>query len=221
MSLLLTGAGPSGSGGAPPDVLTGLLAYYRLGEDTLDSSGNGRDLTGGSPSFSFDAGPLNDGACMVSGTPALAVAIPATAYSLSAWFGCPGTTIGGSSPGYIRLDRDNGGLEHLFSLNWQRTPTRSCYAGVTLEAAQLYTTDLSNSWHFLVVSSDGTTLRGWLNGVSLGSSVVVPPAATITQIQVTANAKAYVQQVAIYGRALTSADAAALYNGGAGFDPTA
>lgn len=203
------------------DVLTGLLAYYRLGEDTLDSSGSGRHLTGGSPSFSFDAGPLSDGACMVSGTPALAVSLPATAYTLSVWFGTAGGTMGGSSPGYVRLDRDNGGTEHLFSLIWQRTPTRNCYAGVALEASQFATSGLSNSWHHFVAASDGTTLRGWLDGAPLGESAVIPPAATITLVQVVANAKAYCQHAAVYGRYLGEGGALRLYNGGLGFDPTA
>lgn len=216
MPLLLTQAGgPAGSGS--PDLTTGLVAYYRLEGGYTDSSGNGNNLS--AAGLDFGSGKLGQGATGGSGTTAsLSLDEP---FSVSAWVQAPEGDdtwnallfTGGLTPrGGLRLTYNRGATAAFIIRDFD----------VTGEPAS-YTAPSGAFNHYVIVfETTGTTL--YVNGVEaiVGSAmsagtfntfVLSPEGAAPTYLSI--------DEVAVYSIALSPAQVGALYNGGAGFDPTA
>lgn len=203
----------------PADVLTGLLAYYRLAADLLDTSGNGLDLSDGGAGYGFfDGPPISPDGFLDTGSGSVAPGWTLTTASVSAWVRTTGSTMGGSTSGTIAFQTAG---DSWLSLGWRRTPSAnfSVSAGLSTAGSGSLT---NNTWAHLCVTCGGAATKVYLDGAEVATSATVPPAATaITTLFVSATAKADQCHAAVYDRALTAADVAALYNGGAGFDPTA
>lgn len=221
MSLTLTGAGRSGGGYVPPDLLTDLVAAYRFDDSLEDSSGNGNDLSGGSPDYA--AGVLDQAVNNITGScdgPELMTGDVATATFTVAAF----TYAGGANTASAELVSDSGGAPagRIARLN-DGTASFSVGAGSVVTDLPL-----SPGWHHLaaVYESGDVTLyvdgveskTGDLSGSAAGLSFLTGAGST----KVAANSVGRVDMLLVYAdRALTADEVSALYNGGAGLDPTA
>lgn len=201
---------------APPaDVLTGLLAYYRLGEDGADSSGNGLDLSPAGAGF----GPGVLGQQMTTGSAGRVGGLGSSpaAWTVSSWFEVPEGVLNFASNfgGCVLVGALHPlGLRGAFFDGYQPGDENGVWAYI-----------LPAGFHHLVAACDGAEMRCYVDGSFTGLARPVIAADFADDVTVHTNEMAAmetpVSHVAVYSRALSAADVAALYNGGAGFDPTA
>lgn len=208
MTLLLTDAGrasPS-SGAAPPSsLLTGLVAYYKLDGNATDSGGSGRDLT---PSgATYGAGKI--GQCLTGGlasrTPlgGLTAGQPLT---VAAWLkpasDFPDTFAGVSFPGAASgVFGDGGGNIALGTFG--SAGSSPVVVGV---------------WKLFTAAWNGTDVFGYVNAAELATAPEAPPDVTADEFRLFVGGEGLVSidEAGVWSRALTPAEVAALYNGGAG-----
>jgi hypothetical protein len=218
-AVTLTGARAAGG-----SLLTGLAAYYRLGEasgDAADSSGNARTLTqhGGVGSAAGKLGNARSfaaasGQYLFRGAPFWTSG--QFGVSLWLWLTTP------SAPQFV----------------WQQdgTPLGPPPELVVAAGVPQFTAGDSNSvsgpapaaqtWVHLVCVYDGAGIRLYRDGSLAGS--LNGAAADFTGASAfylgasagTAALDGRLDEVAVYSRALTAAEVLRLYNGGAGYDPT-
>jgi hypothetical protein len=198
----------SGSGESV-DLLTGLLAYYRLDGALTDSSGNGRDLTPPGDE-TYDAGIL--GQALAGGSAAtVAVSVPVTDFSLACWVKL-------TSHGFIVAQQAAFGIQQadttvILQVAGQGGAGASAMKVrvAALGEPNITLSGLSNGWHHVAAVCS--------SGVRTGNA----PAATTAEIisAVAPTSFALLDECGFYSLALSAAQVAALYNGGDGFDPTA
>lgn len=199
MSLSLTGAGPTTPGNGI-DLLNGLEAYYRLDSSGADSSGNGRNMNNRTYSTPGVLGGFqNSSISSISG-----LSIPFAALSISGWFKIPGVGAGMA----VNYRSSGGLLVSIDDINLTAT-----VAGFTTDAVA------TGQWHHLAAVDDGASVTVYLNGVVVGSGTTVSPG-TITGFIVGVTA-VKIDEVCHASRAWSEAEVLRLYNGGAGYDPTA
>jgi hypothetical protein len=208
----------SGSGESV-DLLTGLLAYYRLDGALTDSSGNGRDLTPPGDE-TYGAGVL--GQALAGGSAAtVAVSVPVTDFSLACWIKL-------TSHGSIVASQSAFGIQQadttvILQVAGQGGAGASAMKVrvAALGEPNITLSGLSNGWHHVAAVCSGGVLTVYRNGVSAGTGNA--PAATTAEIisAVAPTSFGLLDECGFYSLALSAAQVAALYNGGDGFDPTA
>jgi hypothetical protein len=215
-----------------------LVAYYKLDEssgDASDSSGNGYTLTN-TNTVGYATALINNGADFGTAntnkvlTRASNLGITNGACSISIWVKLR-TEIASGTYGFIQKSNAtnhvayiisyeyNGGTRRL-AFNRQRQNTSNNYVN--------YTTTLGTSnWNHLVLTYDGTTLTGYLNGVSVGTPLntsgdgasggdnTVDIGHANEQFS-TSYSSMYADEVGIWSRALSASEVTSLYNSGAG-----
>lgn len=226
--LLMLKAGPSAPGAAAVDLLTGLLAAWRLNEtDTptpsnrLDSSGNGHTLTPNG-STSGVAGLLGNAlqvefGAFCSKTGWIVTGQP---FSVAGWI----KPAAGTDEGCVWAQLDDGEPIHKltisggtasFMVNGLNSISGGSIAG--------------GAWNHLVAVQSGTTSTLFLNGaqVATGTKTVTAPNVARTArvghpggIWVAPMEPTLIDMVCVYNTALTAGQIAALYNNGLGRDPT-
>ena len=201
------------------------VAYYRLGETgvSLAADSSGHDDVGrlGNVSTPGLAGALAtdpDTAQDANGSCCLVNARPALAYG----------NVARSVEGWI-MPRDN---TYRYLAGWGRSGDDQTFA-VGVDPSHIgvtaYNDDRSftlpaainvrdGSWHHVVVTYDGTTLRAYLDGLTLGSRTFARPLNTVDNgglyVGAAYEGRGYqiyggVDEVAVYARALTAAQVAA------------
>lgn len=218
-----------GSSAVPPDpLLTGLEAYYRLDGDLTDSSGNGRDLTPTSPTYS--AAILGNGLATGYGTVAWSPSVTCLTsdFTLSAWL----NTVAGTSLTQYRWGAYWGMGSLAFQYNAKTGSSRGVqlYVPGHIDSLGTFGSSLtSNTWVHVVGTWDYLTQTRtiWVDGVEHYSEVVADASgAAVTPIWVRARGDAGffdspIDEVGFWTRKLTADEIATLYNAGIGYDPTA
>ena len=84
-----------------------------------------------------------------------------------------------------------------------------------------YSSHIVNGWNSIVVTYDGSTEKGYVNGVFESSYVPTTPNVTLTSVTIGGkmndgdnNFSGLIDDVRVYSRALTAAQITAMYNGG-------
>lgn len=224
-----------GGGGSCPTCTTGIVGYWKFDENTgsttADATGNGNTLTitssdwvpgkinsalsyNGTSTENAYVGPLNSSNVLY---------LPA-AWSISAWVNFPSLT---TPPIQCIMEMANNNTTELYYIYVGYA------SGYLLRFGSGYlsyfTTPFSpvaNTWYHLVGTFDGTsTIVGYLNGTSLGSTGSASPSSIGTTgyyFQVGASygagnlLTAIVDEVGVWSRVLTATEVSDLYNSGAG-----
>lgn len=197
-----------------PDLLIGMLAFYPMDDDTNDTSGNTRHLTG---TTTFDAG-LIDSAMMTATVTNTAFSTgkdwSSTPWSVSAWFQQPVSP--GTSGGYVTFECDS---SDVFTLSVSSTE-----AAVVLGTGDAPVTGtISAGWNHLALVYDGSDAEFFINGSSAGAVTGTLPTSTAATSLVVAAENDYatpVDMVGIWEIDLNQYKIDTLYNTGDGFDPT-
>ena len=205
-----------------------LVAYWKL-ENTSDSKAS-YTLTNNN-SVGFASGLFNNAADFGTSNTnkylsvASDLGITNGACSISAWIKLR-TEI--STGEYRFVWKFDTGTDVTYGLKYEyNSGTRRVLFWRVRENAEIkevtYNTVLGTSnWHHMVLTHDGTTLSGYLDGVSVGTPITATgdgsgvATADFTEIgrgSTAGYASAYIDDVAIFNRALTSTEVSNLYNG--------
>jgi len=215
-------------------LLTGLVAYYKLDEssgDAADSSGGGFTLTnngsvvGGTAllgAASADFGTTNTTKRLTSTTDH---GITATgAISLSFWVRM-NTEIGADeqcliSRSFINAAGTSIQINYQFNAGTRRI--RFLRYG-SANSLQYYTITLgTSSWTHIVVTFDGSTIKGYVNGVertteaNSGTQSIGGTAFGIAANGTTQYASCLIDEAGVWSKGLTASEVTELNNGGAG-----
>lgn len=206
-----------------------LQAYYTLEDANDDKNSNNLTNTG---TVTFGAAKFSNGADMGSADGNKALSITSAlnyangAYSVSIWVKLNTELSGGDATyqfvniytttsqwllNYTRISGVN-------SVNFTR------FDGATLEGPSYNVSLGTSTWHHIVMTHDGTSIRGYLNGVLVGG----PTTATGQTGSYTAgmsiganrndftanNALAMFDDAAFFNRELTAAEVLTIYGGG-------
>lgn len=199
------------------DLFTGLVNCYRF-------DGNGYDAASGTPAASemtfsdvpvYGSGLL--GSALTSGGPGTAAVDPGSVWSLTGWLFIGSAFSGtGGRVAIEFVDLDTvviSGVEVI------------CSGSVTrFDFGDVQSYSLSAGWHHFAITNTGSAggLLRYVDGQQVGSAGTVP-VGDVNQLAVAPvgdNAENAVDQVMVYGVALTAEKVAAAYDSGAGFDPT-
>lgn len=201
-------------------MLTSLGAYYRLNDDLVDSSGNGRDLTAsGTPTYA--ASQLSNGLATNGGTKAASwpTGTPVTqSFSVAGWFYATngtsailraGAKIGWGTNGWLEYVADTTGTRGL----------RVRIGGKVVGPADASVTN--GTWNHGVLTWDHSTTRWtvYVNGRRSATGTITPTATTFGDITVNATNQfsSGLDEVGLWSRALNLAEVAYLASGQ---DPT-
>jgi hypothetical protein len=200
------------------DLLTGLFAHYTFNDTLADSSGNGRTLSNASPTYNA-SGLL--GKCLRGGTSSgLATATISSLFSagtVSAWFTFQNNTATATGQATIAGPGGSTAWVGITALQAARSLSAVTADGTAYTSGTL-TPDV---WHHMVVVAAGGTLTVYLDGTGVFSGTP-PAAATCEKILCQGPSRVGLDEPSFYkDRGLSAAEAAALYNGGVGLDPTA
>lgn len=205
------------AGTVAPDLLTGLIAYYRLNSAATDSSGNANN---GFPlSAVYSSGKLGNalsGGQVLASLSELAGLVPDTdSFSVVAWMKMA------SGNSYISLQNEATEFGPLLSMDNEVAPYASWGEGATLTDPT--TPPQDGEWVHLAFVFDAGAVKLYSNGALVDSSSTGGTGSDSPlngSVQLFANGPV-IDEVAFYLLALNDAQVAALYNGGIGFDPTA
>lgn len=206
--------------GAEMTLRTDLIAWYR--NNGTDRSGNGRHMTGvpSNPGTTTGLGGAANAAMLGSGGLTYwqltdATAFPGPDFSIAGW--------GKSADVHAILHARKAGDLSWMTLNWIED-TLGLNAGTSLVN---YPVDLrDDAWHHVVgtYTTAGQVAKLYLDGALVASSSSVGPLvfnSTYFRVLDEAAVASAMQFVGVWSRALTLAHVVQLYNGGAGYDPTA
>lgn len=216
-----------------PDLLAGLLAFWRFDGDLTDNSGAGNTLAEVYPGVTYGAGVIGQG---LAAQPA-----SSGAYVTGSVDGVAGASVSGSAWSRSVWLRGGGGYSTVAA----RDPVDVSvfYATISDEYLSLYVSEfdgeglpnalsyfaevgLDPDWHHLVATCDGSGLvKAYYNGEEV-DSLSIPNVGNSfsewTSVFADQNqAHARIDLFGIWNRCLLPAEVITLYNGGAGFDPTA
>jgi hypothetical protein len=214
------------SAAANTNLSNGLVTYLPLNGDSRDYSSSANHLTGTATKTNGRFGYANSAYAFNGSSNYLTLLLPKNlptnngAYSISVWFKANvwnremaimgyGPSSASAASNYVKV-MPTGGLLH-YHWNLDFTLTRSVFTG---------------SWTHLVITYDGSTERYWINGQSLSpwshgaSPLFVNPSvlslgarvvsAASNDVKETFNGS--IDELRIYNRALSAAEASALYN---------
>ena len=194
-------------------VLTTSLAANLVGYWPLDgnSIATVSSAVGTDTSVSYAAAKINSGAVFTGGTSRISLAGgPAlgTVFSISAWL-FPTSNV----PSYGAILSRSGVASGLFR---KSTTKLSLYdAGDHLSAGNV----TISVWTHVVLTSDGTSIRFYLNGTLDTTTVYVPTTFTAGQIGSDTSSEGFIgtiDEVGTWTRALSGPEITTLYNAGAG-----
>lgn len=214
-----------GDGYDPTDqlgLMRSLNGFYRFDGSGDDASGHGRDLFVGTGSYS--AGLIGQAlsATTALGRPndLLSGGVLSGFYSLSMW-----ARFGSGSPDVMQIvvtdeevtqiDMNLQLLANDISVEWAGGSYSQVASPVSVDA-----------WHHFVFVVDGGEVRIYVDGIidttgdASGHAQTFGPAANFTISVSSSGGGVKLDLLAVYARALSADDVAALYNGGDGFDPT-
>lgn len=218
-------------------LTTNLVGYYKLDESSgnpADSSGNSRTLTNNN-SVSFVAAKINNGADFGSANTskyfsrADSFGNTGGALSISTWIKLS-TAIGGATR-YDIVFLQNNTTDISYGIWYEPnggTPlvrflrTRINVIDQSVATAQTLTV---GTWYHLVLTYDGTTVTGYINGISIGtiaasgngSGTNLDNFAIGAAIGSGNYVKGVMDEVGVWTRALSSTEVSQLYNSGSGF----
>lgn len=212
----INGASVTNNSTQQPDLLTGLIGYWRFQNDLTDSSGNGNTLPQYSGTAGYAAGKIDQG--ITNGSPSsyqylVGLAVPTT-YTIAFWFRIADAATGSEVDLYhtdetafvnIGVTVNGGGFDFL----------AGDFGGTQVTA----TGQALNTWYHVVVTSTGAggTLELFVNGVSKGTAAT---AVTCYALYPGLGGGNRIDEMALYDIVLNQAQIDALYNAGTGFDPT-
>jgi hypothetical protein len=197
----------------------GLLAYYRLDGGGTDSSGNGRDLAG-ALGFGTGSGPCGSGGWLNAGVASSAVfgsPVASAAWSLSGWYFPTGTF--SATAGNLSLIQSGINAVRIQLLRSTLVPSAVLNNGAHAVAGPAVELD---AWSHVALVVAGGSAELFVNGVSAGTTAC-DASYTVEQVASVAGSGGRVRcgHEGAWPRALSGAEVLALYNGGAGLDPTA
>jgi hypothetical protein len=213
--------------GTPSVNLTnGLEAFYKL-ENTSDSSGNGNTLTNNGATFA--SGKIGNAAIFDGSgylTTSSNINVGQGNFTLNAWVNF--ANLGENIVTLLQM-HSNGqtnGLSLYYGVDWYGAVNELVVAsyGISNQFQQGWAPSL-NTWHNVIVTRKGTTLKVYIDGVLLGSSYDATQY-TPDFLQIGADSdfpmtySLSIDAVGIWNRALNSAEVAALYNSGTGVELT-
>jgi hypothetical protein len=209
-------------------LLTGLLSYWPLDESSglaIDYGGGGNN---GTPTGVTQgvSGKINTAYGFNGTTSNVDMGNPANlsitaAGSLSCWVYASGNPSDGIvvSKGNFSSDTYGYGIDYLGSINQFDAELASGTKHQTLT----FGSPVLNTWNHLVITWDGTTLKAYINDVVTTAAQTVVPVSNINEFVLGYNYAtngAYfngrIDEVGVWGRALSAGEVAALYNAGAG-----
>lgn len=216
-----------------------IVAYYKLDEasgNALDASGNGNTLT--NANVTFAAGKINNGAVFNSTTDSLSTASSspfnftgATPFSVQAWVN-PNTV---NNNGYIACHLK--ATANYEGWTFQYDSTGNAFlnigqdnAGTNALYMKMNTNAITTGWQHLLVTYDGTKtpagVKIYRNGSSQSLNTVfnnfTGTASYAGTFQLgsregnSLNSNQSLDEVAVWSREVSGAEAVTLYNGGAG-----
>lgn len=201
----------SGAGGSTVNLLNGLRAYYRFDDNGLDSSGNSQTLTTSSPIYI--QGII--GRALGSGTASRATIAGVGAngpVSISCWakpiapFDGAGSRCGWNEFQFTISSDPVTGQAVVFSSHSDSYTTANGAMG--------------GSWTHIALTWNGVTWKAYFNGAQVATGVNGPVNITAAPFAVdgsSADQQTPYDEVAVYDRALTAAEVAALAGA---IDPT-
>jgi hypothetical protein len=195
-----------------PDFPTsGLLAFWKL-DDVNDSSGNGNTLTNNN-SVTFSVGKTGD-AASISGSQRLSVSnisIPwNSAASISIWF-----RVEDNTPNLSLITS----YEPGFGIGFESDSKLTAYDYTGNEFASSGTIQ-ENTWHHVVATTSGNTLKLYLDNNLVGTgSNIFSAISTLWIGDSTYGWTGKADAVGVWNRALTTEEIAQLYNNGNGVEP--
>lgn len=200
--------------GTSGDSFPAPYAYYRFQGDGTDSSGNGRALTliGGS----YVAGLIGLGSLGKSTGAQLPVSV-ATGFTLSVWLQSLDSLEYDGTGASVSLLSDFVRYGIQLVATWETSLEVKFDAGVGI--TELEPIGLSG-WEHAAIVWDGSEARFFLNGglVRTGNIATVPE---MIDIQGEGDFPSAYDELGVWDVALSESQVQQLYNGGAGFDPTA
>jgi hypothetical protein len=204
----------------------GPVGYWRLGANANDSSGAGRNGTAAGGVTFGQAGPLADGstAALFNGSSGVVstagnAAFSANAMSVACWFNAQ--TLPGGRTELVEIAI--GGVRVLELQHVGNVLNPVCYyADATnsdLAVGLKYTGLVTGTWYHVAATHDGTTTRLYLNGAQVGTfakaanlKAVTSPAVFMGALEGPSQfANDLIEEVAVYGYALTAAQVANHY----------
>lgn len=212
---------PTGSPYAPPEntLADGLVAWYR--HDGTDQSVNGLDMAAiGTPTYGTGINGETDAAINLNPSHTFAIAdllVSAAPFSWSVWMRVV------SVSDKIVIGQTDDARDGLQFGGLQVADDGSTDSP---DSVQYGLSGLNDStWHHLVATNNGSETTTYLDGVAgtpagTGPTFVEPGATTWAGI-ISVGSVAKAQFLGYWNRVLTADEVAALYNAGAGFDPTA
>jgi len=206
----------------PPALLVGLLAHWKLNETSgnrADSSGNGHTMVEAVDGVGYAAGKLGNSALFGGPDSYLTSDLSLhdrTAFTLAAWHYVE--SVGDNVQGLI-LGAGQAGGHYCFLSNLGAT----IYGFLDGSQIALYPSPAEGVWVFVAMRYDGTRHKLFVDAQSSEGSFSgpVPVALPVTIGGDSGNLDPYVGRVdsaSVWGRALTDAEIAALYNSGDGLD---
>lgn len=203
-------------------IQNGLVGWWRLNGDTLDSSGNARHGTGTALTAATGQNGTASNAYTFIPASSSRIDLPTSAavtgndpYSLSAWFRTSAAGVYGivgwgtwgtaNSVTALRVGNSPVGLSHY----WWSNDQNVSFANVA-----------NNQWHHVVATSDGTSQRMYVDGTLLSTRAAAGHAATASGVTIgRTSASEYfngqLDDVRIYDRTLNQTEVSTLYSAGA------
>lgn len=213
-----------------------LVSYWKLDE----SSGNASDSVGSNTltntnTVTYVAGKINNGADFGTAntnkklTIASALGITNGAISISMWVKL-NTEIASGTWGFAQKGNATNHVQYIIAYEYNGGTRRFVFNRQKQNASNNLvtsnTTMGTTNYYHLVLTYDGTTLEGYVNGSSIGTLATSGDGASagINQFDIgeggmfaaTSYASIDADEVGIWSRALTSTEVTSLYNGGAG-----
>ena len=185
-----------------------LVSYHQFDNDLLDSGPNGKNASGGTPTYDTGViGQALNGSAGISISPALDLG---TTFSVSyqvrlSSYPALGTVLAMSGFNGLYFSSTSEGFPCFYNGDFRFATT-----SVPL-----------NTWTHVVMTYDGTTIRWYVNSVAAGTNVTAIPAFDAANIASIAGASVLTGRIDLLGTwttVLSQQDVDALYNGGAGLD---
>lgn len=201
-------------------LLTNLLGYYKLDGDATDSTGTQDGVITGSPTFIsavLGQGIQNGGSNTkyISFSPALALG---TSFSMSAWIRRTTASLAGRTP-FVFINSDLCGW-YIASDN-----VIEFFDHFGTDRKSTFTTVL-NTWHHVVATYDGSTLRWYVDGAAAGTNSFTPffgfPSSTMIVERIAGDNITFggfegdIDEVGFWTRVLDATEVGDLYNSGVG-----
>ncbi|MHC1707864.1 MAG: DUF2341 domain-containing protein [Bacteroidales bacterium] len=208
-----------GSIGGPPNIVSGLVAYYQFISDLNDYSVSGLNLSGSGGSFSNGGLQLTAASAYTSATTGI---LNTDNYSMSFymkytanpdgnWRKIFGYDAGGSdrSPGIWRYPA-------AMQLHWRHDP-----GNTGLDEAFVYTL---NQWYYITGVKNGSTFTLYVDGVQVSTGTVANPKAAGSAALWFGGADVVLREFKIFNRSLSNEEATwtnqwAWYTGSCGGTP--